>query len=116
MKDLKGEGLSRAERLSRKRDFERVFRKGKRMDLPYLRVVYAPNELPFRRIGFAVSKKVGKAVVRNRIKRLLREVFRRNKDLFPPGCDLVFIPRREILRLGPEELARELARAFGKRC
>jgi len=109
---LRREGLSRAERLSRRKDFERVFREGRRVDLPFLRVVYAPNGLDRRRIGFAVSRKVGKAVVRNRIKRLLREAFRRHKDLFPPGCDFVFVPRREILDHTPEEVARKLAEAF----
>ena len=111
---MKREGLSRAERLSRKRDFERVFREGHRLDLPYLRVVYAPNTCGRRRIGFAVSKKVGKAVVRNRIKRLLRETFRRNKEIFPPDCDFIFIPRAEVARLSPEILARDLAEAFRK--
>lgn len=111
---LKREGLSRAERLSRKRDFERVFREGQRLDLPYLRVIYAPNNCDRRRIGFAVSKKVGKAVVRNRIKRLLRETFRRHKEIFPPHCDFVFIPRREVAQLSPPEIARDLAEAFQK--
>lgn len=112
---LKREGLSRAERLSRKRDFERVFREGRRLDLPYLRIVYAENGRPWRRIGFAVSRKVGRAVVRNRIKRILRETFRRHKEIFPPGCDFVFIPRRAVLELSPDELARKLAEAF-RRC
>lgn len=82
--------------------------------MPYLRVIYAENGLPWRRIGFAVSKKVGNAVVRNRIKRLLRETFRKNKDLFPPGCDLIFIPRREIISLSPEKIALDLKEAFKK--
>jgi len=82
------------------------------MNLPYLQIVYAPNGLSWRRIGFAVSKKVGPAVVRNRIKRILRETFRKHKELFPPGCDLIFIPRSQVAQMSPEKIAQDLKKAF----
>ncbi len=104
--------LTRAERLSRKRDFDRVFRSGRKVRLPYLLVVYAENELGIRRIGFAVSKRVGKAVKRNRIKRILREAFRRHKAWFPEGCDFVFVPKEEVAELSAETVARDLKRVF----
>lgn len=52
------------------------------------------------RFGFSISKKVGKAVVRNRLRRLLKEVCRLNPQLFPKGYDYVFIVRREGVTLG----------------
>lgn len=64
------------------------------------------------RLGIVASKKLGKSVVRNRLKRLIREVFRRNRKLFPKDSDLVIIPKRvshnidyRILREEFEKLA-----------
>jgi ribonuclease P protein component len=46
-----------------------------------------------RRLGITVSRRVGNAVHRNRVKRLVREVFRRERALFPEGCDVVVVAR-----------------------
>jgi ribonuclease P protein component len=51
------------------------------------------NDLPGARLGLSVSRKVGKAHVRNRWKRLLREAFRQTRELWPRGMDVVVIPR-----------------------
>jgi len=57
-------------------------------------IVYAvENGLPHPRLGCSVSKKVGNAVVRNRVKRLFREAFRLEQERLPAGVDLVLIPR-----------------------
>ena len=53
------------------------------------------NSLPVGRLGIAATRKLGGAVERNRAKRLIREVFRRNK--LAPGFDIVVIPKRELL-------------------
>ena len=53
------------------------------------------NDLEHSRLGIAATKKLGGAVQRNRAKRLIREVFRRNK--IAQGLDIVVIPRRELL-------------------
>lgn len=53
------------------------------------------NQLPVGRLGIAATKKLGRAVERNRAKRLIREVFRRNK--VAPGFDVVVVPKRELL-------------------
>jgi ribonuclease P protein component len=56
-----------------------------------------PNGLAVTRFGFAVGKRLGKAVVRNRLKRRLREAARRQQPTIEPGWDLVFIARQPLL-------------------
>lgn len=57
-------------------------------------VLYAkPNKSDMNRIGITVSKKLGHAVVRNRIRRRLREIYRLNEDQFQPGWDIVVVAR-----------------------
>ena len=61
-----------------------------------------------------MTKKVGNAVQRNRIKRVVREVFRRNRQLFPASHDIVFIAKREATEISYEVLLTELHRAARK--
>ena len=78
-------------RLKREKDFNLVFNKGKRIYSKTLTVVYYPsNQL---KVGFAVSKKHGGSVVRNRIKRLLRESFRSFMPKIRQNFFFVFIPK-----------------------
>jgi ribonuclease P protein component len=60
------------------------------------------------RLGITVSRRVGGAVVRNRVKRLVREAFRRHKPLFPAAVELVVIARAEAAHLAYAQVEREL--------
>ena len=61
-------------------------------------VLYArPNKLGINRVGITVSKKLGHAVVRNRVRRRLREVYRLNEDLFQSGWDVVVVARSRCI-------------------
>ncbi len=85
--------LPKVNRLTRPKDFARVRRFG-RSSGSQLLVLYAlPTNSLDRRIGFSVSKRVGKATIRNRVKRRLREAVRIQLATVPPGFDLVFIAR-----------------------
>lgn len=67
-----------------------------------------PGPKGMTRIGIATSKKLGNSVVRNRIKRIVREVFRRNRKLFPASSDIVVIPKRVRHAVGYHLLVEEL--------
>lgn len=76
-------------RLSRSRDYQNVYDARVRAGRGPLLVFARPNDLPHTRLGLSVGRRVGKAVVRNRIKRLLREAFRHLRPDCPPGYDLI---------------------------
>ena len=86
------------ERIRRRADFQLVYDKGTRVHGRFSTVFALSNALPVGRLGIAATRKLGGAVQRNRAKRLIREVFRRNK--IAPGFDVVVIPKRELLDAG----------------
>ena len=67
-------------------------------------------KLPPTRLGVTVTRKVGKAVHRNRIKRLVREAFRRERRRFAPGLDLVWIAKRDATAATFERTQRDMRR------
>jgi ribonuclease P protein component len=82
-----------AEHLRRPADFRRVYER-RRSASDALLIVYAcENGLGYLRLGLSVSRKVGGAVLRNRLRRLYREAFRLTRQEMPTGLDLVLIPR-----------------------
>ncbi|HTW90795.1 MAG TPA: ribonuclease P protein component [bacterium] len=109
------ESLTRAEILRRRRDVQRVRRLGAKSGTRYLSLRCAQNpdpptdnpaapEPPSRRVAFHLPRGVGNAVARNRLKRRLREIYRRNKDWFQPGYDYIVQPTVAAGKLSFAEL------------
>ena len=85
--------LERGERLLRRADFERLSKYGNRIDSDYFVILYTRNGLGKLRLGVTISKRVGRAVMRNRLKRLVREHFRQHKGLFSDSYDVNVIAK-----------------------
>lgn len=81
------------ERIRKNIEFRTVYRKGKSFSNQLLVLYIYKNHKDLNRVGISVSKKVGKSVVRSRVKRLISETYRINKDDLKKGYDLVFIAR-----------------------
>jgi len=107
-----------ADRLHRSAEFLRLQRSGVRFESPHF-VVYAgnlagyPDDGPARaRLGVTVSRRVGIAVVRNRVKRRVREIFRRViRDNLPAGASIVVIARAGAATLASPAIDNELTMA-----
>ncbi len=82
-------------RLRSNRDFQYAFKKGRSLGHPLLVLIYRRNNRTLTRVGFSVTKKFGKAVQRNRIKRQLREIVRLQYHHLKQGYDIIFVVRRE---------------------
>jgi len=112
----KSETFPKKDRLLKRSEFIRVQRKGRKLGTKSLIILYQPGKKGRLRLGIAASKKIGNSVVRNRMKRLIREVFRRNRKLFPISADIVVIPKRVEHRMCYHSLVEELKRlAWRKR-
>lgn len=141
---MKPEGFPRRLRLRRRREFLRVQRSGAKYHTRFFLVFVAPSalrpqgrppvasrdtgggdtdhsagsaaaeQLPETRLGVTVTRKVGKAVKRNRIKRLVREAFRRERHPLPAGLDLVFVAKRDATEATFEDVIQDLRTLTGR--
>jgi ribonuclease P protein component len=100
-------------RLLRHADFERVYKQGRRHFAAHMTVFYLPREQgEGLRIGFTVSKALGGAVERNRMKRRLRESVRLRWPETRVSVDVVINPKKSVLKVEFSELGSEISRAF----
>ena len=113
-KGAAGERLTPAERLRRRTDYLRCYRTGRRRHGTLAILYFAPNQLGHPRLGITASRKVGRAVERQRLKRRIREIYRRWQDRSQlPALDLVVHLKPEAGKSDFPALKMELLRLFG---
>jgi ribonuclease P protein component len=143
---MKPEGLPGRLRLRRRGEFLRVQRSGDKHHTRHFLVFVAPTastlepvpaahgeaspsrtggrvtddsrgvQLPHTRLGVTVTRKVGGAVVRNRIKRYVREAFRRNRRSFPGGLDMVWVAKHLAAGVDAATVSQEMTAMAGRLC
>ena len=93
-----------SESLKKNQDFKKVYSYGKSCANRYLVMYILNNDTSGNRLGISVSKKVGNSVVRHRVTRLIREVYRLNEKSFSRGLDIVVIARVTAKNAGYKEI------------
>jgi len=106
--------MERRYRLRENEEFQKVRQEGHSWAQPLAVLCVLPNGLSHSRFGFSVSRRIGKATVRNRVKRVMREAVRRRMSEIPPGHDLVFIARAPIARAPFQEVEAEVGRLLSQ--
>jgi len=99
-------------RLQRRAQFQRVYDEGQRRSTSICTIFFKANGLPQTRLGITAPVRLGRAVVRNRMKRRLREIFRRHRASIPGGWDIVLNPRVGVAKATFLTVERELLRLF----
>jgi ribonuclease P protein component len=94
-----------AEHIRRRADFEQAYKTGARANGRFMTLFARATQEPVARLGIAATRKIGGAVVRNRAKRRVRELFQRQKP--SAGLDIIVVPRREFLDAPFDSLQRE---------
>lgn len=90
-----GQRFCAPEHIRRRADFERAYQEGLKVSGRYMMMFKRRTEGPMARLGIAATRKIGDAVIRNRAKRLVRELFRHNKP--DTTLDVVVVPRRQLV-------------------
>ena len=91
-----------------------MYRRGKSVSDKAMVLVYVPTKTPHLKVGFSVSKKIGNSVVRNRVKRRMKEAFFSMLGNISPNCLLVFTPRETARDMTYEELLFSICKLLKK--
>ncbi len=91
-------------RLRKNMEFRKVYSHGKNYWNRNLTLYVKKNNIDETRVGYTITKKIGNSVVRNKLRRRMKEIYRLNFHRIETGYDLVFVPKRNIVNLSYEKL------------
>lgn len=94
---VKRQGLPPTRRVRKRRDFQRAYEQGYKVVTPQFALYVCPNGREASRLGVTATRRIGKAAVRNRARRLVREAYRKNQHALPDGYDFVVVVRHKLL-------------------
>lgn len=95
-------------------EFDEVYSRGKRLHGKGFSLICLDNESAVNRLGISVHRKIRGAVKRNRIKRIIRESFRLEREQYPQGADIVFAVRSEFSCKNPDEISKAVGEVTAK--
>ena len=112
---MKEQAYRKTERITNKSRFKEIYDQGVWRSSQHFTTITCVNTQGIIRLGITVTKKVGNAVKRNKIKRLIREFFRLNKNLFPDKHDVVIMAKRNMPPLAYRQISDELKELFTRK-
>ncbi len=100
--------MKKYEIIKKNTDFDDIIKTGKYIKSHYYNIYYKDGDSDYPKFGLAVSKKCGKAVERNKIKRQLRMIIQDNKKLFKNGVNYIIMVKKDIIKLSYQEKEEDL--------
>ena len=106
--------LLKTDRILKREEFIRVYEQGRKVQARYFTAFILPNRVDRPRLGITVTRKTGNSVERNRVRRLVREAFRKTRWIAPIGVDIVINAKRQLVDAESRDVEREFV-AFWER-
>ncbi len=107
-------GFPKTLRILSRSEFRRVYEEGQRRSNALCTMFFRSNGLGRTRLGITTPTRLGHAVLRNRMRRRLREIFRLHRHSFEAGWDVVLNPRPKVASISFQNLEREMLKLFGQ--
>ena len=96
--------MNKVNSLRKNEDFKKVYSTGKNYWNRNLILYILKNDEDYNRVGYSITKKIGNSVVRNKVRRRMKEIYRLNVDKLETGYDLIIIPKKNVVDISYKEL------------
>lgn len=106
--------MKRQHKLKKRKHFGYIYKFGETKHSVFLKVVFIKSKVKPFKVGFSVSKKIGKSVVRNKVKRRLKEAFYSFFDFVNPTYNYIFVAKEGIQNLNYEQIKQEIKKVLIK--